>query len=117
MRLVLNQTFKDADPGFRELYARLNAQGKKNIALTAAIHELGHALGLRHEDAHPERTCDDFAEQPGDMPGELLVVSAYNPFSFMSRCYYRTFNYNLSVVYPNAKDIEGINLLYAVAVK
>lgn len=113
MRLVLNRTFKDADPEFQVLFAELNSMGKRNIALTAAIHEFGHAIGLRHEDAHPERTCDDFAEQPGDAPGEFRVVSAYNPFSFMSRCYYRTFNFNLSIIYPNAKDVEGINILYA----
>ncbi|NBW81481.1 hypothetical protein EBR21_06975 [bacterium] len=113
MHLVLNQTFKDDDPGFEKLFSQLTPQGQRNIALSATIHEFGHAIGLRHEDAHPERTCDDFAEQPGDMPGGLQVVSGYNPFSFMSRCYYRTFNYNLSVVDPNAKDIEGINKLYA----
>jgi hypothetical protein len=113
MRLVLNRTFKDVDPDFQVLFAQLNSEGKRNIALTAAIHEFGHVIGLRHEDAHPERTCDDFAELPGDAPGEFRVVSAYNPFSFMSRCYYRTFNFNLSIIYPNAKDVEGINLLYA----
>ena len=113
MRLVLNRTFKDTEPGFQELYAQFNSQGKKNLALTAAIHEFGHVIGLRHEDSHPERTCDDFAEQPGDAPGEFKVVSAYNPFSFMSRCYYRTFNFNFSIIYPNAKDVEGINLLYS----
>jgi hypothetical protein len=113
MRVVLNQSFKDADSDFLDLFAQLTAQGQKNMALTAAIHEFGHVIGLRHEDAHPERSCDEFAEQPGDVPGELLIVSPYNPFSFMSRCYYRTFNHNLSILYPNKKDIEGINALYA----
>lgn len=109
MRVVLNSTFKDADSNFVPLYRQLTVQGKKNLVLTASLHELGHVLGLRHEDAHPERTCDTF---PEDLDGSQ-VVTGYNPFSFMSRCYYRTFNFNLSAILPNQRDIEGINALYA----
>ncbi|MEY4066453.1 MAG: Dual-action metallo-peptidase [Pseudomonadota bacterium] len=109
MRVVLNSTFKDAEAEFVTLYHQLTQQGRKNLALTASIHELGHVLGLRHEDAHPERTCDTFSEE---LDG-ALVVTSYNPFSFMSRCYYRTFNFNLGPILPNSRDIDGINTLYA----
>jgi hypothetical protein len=107
-RVVLNQTFKDAEKEFVSLYRSLTSEGKSNLALTASIHELGHALGLRHEDAHPNRTCDTFSE---DLSGDR-VITDYNPFSFMSRCYYRTFNHNLSLILPNQRDAEGINKLY-----
>ena len=107
-RVVLNQTFKHAEKEFVSLYRSLTQEGKSNLVLTASIHELGHALGLRHEDAHPNRTCDTFSEDLG----EDRVITDYNPFSFMSRCYYRTFNHNLSLILPNQRDTEGINKLY-----
>jgi hypothetical protein len=107
VHVVLNRSLKDTR--FEDLAGQFNAQGRDNLAMSTTIHELGHVLGLRHEDAHPERTCDNYAE---DLRDDTLVVSQYNPFSFMSRCYYRTFNYNLGLVLPNALDIKGLNILY-----
>jgi hypothetical protein len=59
--LILNRSFENAQPGFEELYRGFRPTGRENIALSVAMHEFGHALGLRHEDAHSQRTCDDYA--------------------------------------------------------
>lgn len=111
--LILNRTFENAQPGFNELYQAFSPAGRENIALSVAMHEFGHALGLRHEDAHSQRTCDDYAEDKGTGPDAAADITAYNPFSFMSRCYYRTFNYNLGTLMPNQRDIEGLNVLHS----
>ena len=110
--LILNRSFENAQPGFEELYRGFSPTGRENIALSVAMHEFGHALGLRHEDAHSERTCDDYAEDKGTGPDAATDVTAYNPFSFMSRCYYRTFNYNVETLMPNQRDIDGLNVLH-----
>jgi hypothetical protein len=110
--LILNRSFENAQPGFEELYRGFSPTGRENIALSVAMHEFGHALGLRHEDAHSQRTCDDYAEDKGTGPDAAADITAYNPFSFMSRCYYRTFNYNVATLMPNKRDIDGLNVLH-----
>lgn len=110
--LVLNRSFEDSLPGFQELRNSFTPQGQENLSLSVALHEFGHALGLRHEDAHTEATCDDFAEEPGVGPGAAKDITPYNAFSFMSRCYYRSFNYNLGPLLPNERDLQGLNVLH-----
>lgn len=108
--LILNRTFLDAQPGTEKIMSVLTPEGQRNLSLSVSLHEFGHALGLGHEDAHPERTCDTFAEDLGD---EGMKVSPYNPFSFMSRCYYRNYNYDLGLLLPNKFDIEGLNIYHS----
>lgn len=107
--LILNRTFKDGAPGFDALAAKFSDEGREFLALSVAIHEMGHVLGLMHEDAHPDVACPDFKEEPHPE----FVVTPYNPFSIMSRCFYRSYNYDLGYIRPNIKDIEGINKFYA----
>jgi hypothetical protein len=108
MFVTLNSTMEDAYPSVVEIYAGLTEQGKENLVISAAIHEFGHVLGLKHEDAHPDSTCVEYDEPMRN----AIVVSAYNPFSFMSRCYYRNFNYNLGIVSPNAMDLIAMQKMY-----
>jgi hypothetical protein len=107
-RVVLNRTFLNADPKITPMILKLSPRALYNLSISSSIHEIGHALGLRHEDAHPEKTCLDFHEELGDSK----VVTKYNPTSFMSRCFYRTFDYDSGVLLPNEQDLNGINLLY-----
>ena len=111
--LVLNRSFRHSLPGFSAMVERLSPQGRRNLALSVALHEFGHALGMRHEDAHSEATCTEFAEERGSGPGAAVDVTPYNFSSFMSRCYYRPYDYEKGYVLPNDADIEGINSLYA----
>ena len=108
-QLVLNRTFLNADPKFLPMIKQLTPNAMHNLSISSSIHELGHSLGLRHEDAHPQKTCSNFHEELGDS----IVVSDYNPESFMGRCFYRNFDYESSLLLPNDLDIEGINKLYS----
>ncbi|MBP9707359.1 MAG: hypothetical protein KBD78_06910 [Oligoflexales bacterium] len=108
-KVVLNRTFMGAEPEFLPIVAQFTSVGINNLAISSSIHELGHVLGLRHEDAHPSTLCKNYKE---DLDGST-AISGYNPFSFMSRCYYRSYNYNLGLLLPNELDITGLNLLYA----
>lgn len=107
-RVVLNRTFLNADPNIVPMVLKLTPRAMYNLSISSSIHEIGHALGLRHEDAHPAKTCLDFHEELGDS----IVVTGYNPTSFMSRCFYRTFDYDSGVLLPNKEDVKGINVLY-----
>lgn len=107
--VILNLSGLDSDPFLGQMYASLSANGKRNLALSASLHEMGHAIGLRHENVHPDNTCVAFDEnlEWGDK-----VVTPYNPGSFMQRCFYRNFDYENGIVWPNKGDIEGINKIY-----
>lgn len=107
--VILNLSGLDSDPFLGQMYASLSANGKRNLALSASLHEMGHAIGLRHENVHPDNTCVAFDEnlEWGDK-----VVTPYNPGSFMQRCFYRNFDYERGIVWPNKGDIEGINKVY-----
>lgn len=103
--LVLNRSFKNSFPGFDELYNDYTPKGQFNLSVSVALHEFGHALGYDHEDKHPDRQCQEFAEPLG----RDNIVGPYNPFSFMSRCYYRNYNHNLGILRPNENDIKHFN--------
>jgi hypothetical protein len=68
------------------------------------LHEFGHALGLRHEMAHPENGCTQFDEEldPEGYDGEPLW--SYDSSSIMSYC-----NWNVVV---GVGDIQALNTLY-----
>ncbi|MGE0172882.1 MAG: hypothetical protein AB7T49_08860 [Oligoflexales bacterium] len=106
--LVLTSKFKDVNPAVSEQAEGLNSAGKSKMILGIALHEMGHAIGLRHEDAHPDRTCNTFEEPLGnDEP-----ITGYNPDSVMSRCFYRNVDYNTGTLNFNQGDIEGIAKAY-----
>jgi hypothetical protein len=106
--LVLTSEFTDVDPGLIQQAQGFNSTGKHNLILGVALHEFGHAIGLGHEDAHPDRTCETFAEDIGYDD----AVSSYNPDSVMSRCYYRNVDYNKQTLNFNQGDIDGIAAAY-----
>lgn len=107
--LILTYQFKKVFPGLVKQQENLSEQGKSNLKLSIALHEMGHAIGLRHEDAHPERTCDDFAESISS----ARAVGRYNAQSIMSRCFYRNFDYENGKLSFNKGDVETINSLYS----
>src|SRR6187399_1505501 len=66
----------------------------------AAVHEFGHAIGLAHEQDHPESTCNtDRGQSPGDLSW------TYDPDSVMNYC--ANFGPWLSPL-----DITGVRRVY-----
>ena len=50
-----------------------------------ALHEFGHAIGLRHENSRPGSACANDVFQGAGEPG-AIVVGEYDPFSIMNYC-------------------------------
>ncbi|MEN9809837.1 MAG: Astacin [Pseudomonadota bacterium] len=107
--VIFNLSGLHSDPFLGQMYDSLSPIGRRNLALSSSLHEFGHAIGLRHENVHPDNTCVGFDEnlEWGDN-----IVTPYNPGSFMQRCFYRNFDYETGIVWPNEGDLEGINRIY-----
>ena len=84
--------------------------------MSVALHEFGHALGLRHEHVHPDSTChplgsDETLDEPGH-DGE--PIGPYDGESIMSYCtldrYYT--ESNLANVKLANGDIRALHTLY-----
>lgn len=108
--IILNMTGEDAIPFFKDMLNQLSEVGKKNLMLSSSLHEFGHAIGMMHEDAHSENKCVKFDE---DTPSGAKQIGPWNPSSFMERCFYRNFDYEKGIVWPNQLDIDGINKMYS----
>jgi hypothetical protein len=107
--IILSLSGKDAHPDFTNIYEKLSVAGRKNLMVSSSLHEFGHAIGMRHEDAHSQNKCAAFDENlaPGD-----VQIGPWNPTSFMERCFYRNFDYEKGIVWPNGLDIAGLNKMY-----
>ncbi|NBX18785.1 MAG: hypothetical protein EBR09_15635 [Proteobacteria bacterium] len=109
--IILSMTGEEAHPAFTDIYAKLSDNGKRSFICSASLHEFGHAIGMRHEDAHSDNKCTEFDESKSLRPNDV-VIGPWNPTSFMERCFYRKFNYENGIVWPNELDISGINKRY-----
>ncbi|MEY3901685.1 MAG: Dual-action metallo-peptidase [Pseudomonadota bacterium] len=107
--IILSMYATDAHPDFTNIYNKLSEAGRKNLMISSSLHEMGHAIGMRHEDAHSDNKCTAFDENP--LPGDVQI-GPWNPASFMERCFYRNFNNEKGIVWPNELDIAGINERY-----
>lgn len=107
--IILNRSGLDSLPVYVNMLKNLSPNGRKNLGISGSLHEFGHAIGMRHEDAHSNNKCEEFDEQlyPGD-----VQIGPWNPTSFMERCFYRNFDYEKGIVWPNDLDIAGINKRY-----
>jgi hypothetical protein len=90
----------------------------KRVCIEAvAVHEFGHAIGLRHEQAHPDETCAT-AQEEIDQVDDFGTVhdgepfGAYDSQSMMNYCASYPAMHAQTSPKLSAGDIIGINSLY-----
>ncbi len=118
--IVLNTSGLGRHSGAVARLNKLTPQGRMNYALSTSLHEFGHAVGLRHEHAHPESECDLFNEdlrRPG-LPQDARAVTPYDRNSIMNYCRFATsreeYNpeLNSKIFHFSPGDIATINKGY-----
>lgn len=76
--LILNFTFKKKSTACSE------SDDIRFVCIqTHALHEFGHAIGLRHEHARKDSRCEDF---PGRQESSAVDIDEYDPQSIMNYC-------------------------------
>ncbi len=106
--LILTMNFTAVQPFLVDQASKQNGTGKLNLLLSIALHEFGHAVGLYHENTHPDSDC---IHDPETAPRR--AVTGFVRDSFMNRCYYRKATYSNGPVTMSQGDIEGINKTYS----
>lgn len=106
--LILTMNFTAVQGFLVNIANNLSSSGKTNLLLSVALHEFGHAVGLYHENTHPDSDCTDWPEV-----GPRRAVTDFVKDSFMNRCYYRRTNYEVSPLSMSQGDIDGINKTYS----
>ena len=78
--VVLTNTWEFFE-GKEEVY-KLSQIGQKNLTLDTALHELGHAIGLVHEQEHDASTCEALTSNFDGFED----ITNYDPESIMNYC-------------------------------
>jgi hypothetical protein len=65
----------------------LSEESLRNCIETVALHEMGHAIGLAHENRRPETSCHQYDEPLN--AESIAVVGSFDHESIMNKCSYR----------------------------
>ena len=109
--VVLNfEPTRDVSPGLKQMAQTMNETQKANLMKTIIVHELGHRVGLYHEQARPDSDCLSEVDSRRNLPG-AVTVGPYDPKSIMNYCVTHTGSYD-AVLHLSPGDIEAIHKLF-----
>lgn len=107
--LTMNPTNKVAN-GLREQARLMNDSQKENLLKSVIVHELGHRVGLYHEQARPDSECRDQGDSRQDIPGAIRL-GAYDPKSIMNYCVTHKSTYD-EPLHLSDGDIAALRTLF-----
>lgn len=109
--MILNIQLKNVHQGLTKITQGLaSGEAKRNLLRTIMLHELGHRIGLNHEQARPDSACQGEIDSNKPVYGGVLL-GAFDPNSIMNYCVTHASDYK-SYIPLSAGDVAAINELY-----
>lgn len=110
--MILNPTLSDVLPALSASTKGYSGTQLDNLMASIAIHELGHILGLLHEQGRPDSLCVDY---PNSGSRNGTTYGAYDPDSIMNYCLTHTYDFKTPLTLSPG-DIKTLDSIYPNAV-